>query len=217
MAVDALLKITDALFLMFPANFAGGMFVAFVAGVFFVVAGRVAGLTLNVVMPVKDEVFIMIEGRGLPLFGGVTLAALARDLTVQFIAGNLGLVAGNTLLKFGFRQNFVIEGCGLPFFAAVALPALIRGIAMKGIRRHLMAADASLAYGCINQPMGKFLETAEFGHTHVIAVTRHTVLNQKLLMKGDCGLLSLYKDTFGGCYTDIGNFVTGHAFFRSRA
>ena len=108
---------------------------------------------------------------------------------VQLVSRNLGFVAGNTQFKHGLFQKLVIEGCGFPFLCTMTLCTLVRGLTMDKVRRSLMTTYAFLSYWCIDQSMGKLLETAVFGHTQVIAVAGNTIIIQQLLMEWYLGFL----------------------------
>ncbi|WP_291010106.1 hypothetical protein [Hydrogenophaga sp.] len=108
MALDAILKVPDAFFLVFRAHIGRRVFVAPVTGVAAVVAVDVAGLALRVVVTIQHEQLGMIEGRRLPAVLRVALRAITLQLLMQIVSGCLVACIATRLLCL--CQQRVVEG-----------------------------------------------------------------------------------------------------------
>ncbi len=77
MAFHAVVNVTNSLFSMISSDACGRVLVAAVAGIAVIVVSGMAGNAFNIVIPIEQEQFVMVEGGGLPGFLGVALLAVA--------------------------------------------------------------------------------------------------------------------------------------------
>ena len=84
---DAVLVTADTFLDVFAADIVGCVLVAAVASVAAVIVMKVAGHAASIVVAVKFEMLVVVEGGRCPFFLVVTLAAIAPDLLVQRVLG----------------------------------------------------------------------------------------------------------------------------------
>ena len=112
MALDAVVVIANAFLDVLAANVFLRMLMTTIAGVTTVVVAHMAGYAAVVMVAVKLEILVVIEGRRRPLVHAVALAAIAGDLLMQRVFWCL--VAALAFIARGFFQQEVIEMTGRP-------------------------------------------------------------------------------------------------------
>ena len=126
-AFYAVLVVINPFFLVFFGHSGFTVFMAVVAGIFFVIGWiGMAGFTACLVVAVQPEILTVIKGRRFPGSCAMACGAACLGEAVQLVIWLVTLMAAYALLSAKSCKLLMVESCRFPSVGGVALQATAR-------------------------------------------------------------------------------------------